>query len=205
MAETREELEIFVDEDMILLNGIAKQTKMGAVQWELYDYLPLGVLDENEFIGAPAVITHAFEFRTRIAGMPYELSLTEEITLNDRKGNLSITLKRDVEERFLKLELSLSADVDYEEYSPEELAEKYKDHPVLLLCNTLVPQCIDSDIVKNVMSWARYYNQVDVNKKYTKDRLNKLCEKLFDEKRLLDFHRIVFDVAYRDKLISSLK
>lgn len=205
MVDMRETIDEVLAEKMTLINSISKQTKRGVVQWNLHDYLPLGILDEDELSGDSAVITQTFEYCTSIAGMPYELSITEEITLDDRKGDIYLTLTREVEECFMKIELSLSANIDYEEHSSEELSEKYKDHPLMLLCNTLIPQCIDSDIVKSVMSWARYYNQVDVDKKYAKDRLNRLCEKLFYEKRLLDFHRIVFDVAFRDKLINSLK
>lgn len=205
MAYMRETLDDVLDEELILINGIAKQTKRGVVQWILHDYLPLGILDKGELSGDPAVITQTFEYRTSIAGMPYELSITEGITLDDRKGDVYLTLTREVEECFMKIERSLSADMDYEEHSSEELSEKYKDHPVMLLSNTLIPLSVGSDIIKSVMSWARYYNQVDVDKKYAKDSLNSLCEKLFNEKRLLDFHQIVFDVTYRDKLISSLK
>ena len=34
--------------------------------------------------------------------------------------------------------------------------------------------------------------------------LTKLCEKLFDEHRLMDFHRCVLDVDYRKQLLNEL-
>ena len=34
--------------------------------------------------------------------------------------------------------------------------------------------------------------------------LTKLCEKLFDEHRLMDFHRCVLDVDYRKLLLNEL-
>ena len=191
------------DNDRALFEDIARQTKQGHLHWELYDYLPLGILSEELFSEAPACISQSFEFQTTIAGLPYDLSIMETVNLKDYKGDIAICLTRDVEDRFMKRDLNLSMDFDYDDCAPEELAEKYKDHPAMILANTLIPQNLDTDEVKSVMTWARYYNEVDAEKRYGTDRLNKLCEKLFREQRLPDFHRILFDIPYRNKLMGE--
>lgn len=186
-----------------MFKSIAEQTKQGLLKWELFNYLPLGIIDEDEYDETPAYIAQSLDFKATINGLPYELSITEKVVLPGGKGDVFIMLTRNVPDMYMQTDEGLSLDFDYAEYAPEELAEKYKDNPAMILANVLIPQNLDSDVVKEVMSWARYYNECDVDKKYARNKLNKLCEKLFRECRLLDFHRIVFDIEYREKLMGE--
>jgi len=187
-----------------MVKSIAEQTKQGLLKWELFNYLPLGIMDADEYDETPAYIAQSFDLKTTINGLPYELSITEKIVLPGGKGDVFIMLTRNVPDMFMQTDEGLSLDFDYTDSAPEELAEKYKNNPAMILADVLIPQNIDSDIIGEVMSWARYYNEVDVDKKFSRNKLNKLCKKLFDEQRLLDFHRIVFDMEYRDKLMNEL-
>ena len=186
-----------------MFKSIVEQTKQGLLKWELFNYLPLGIMDEDEYDETPAYIAQSFDFKATINGLPYELSITEKSFCRAARGMYLSCLPECT--RYVYADRRRFVfDFDYTEYAPEELAEKYKDNPAMILANVLIPQNLDSDIVKEVMSWARYYNEVDVDKKFGRNKLNRLCKKLFDEHRLLDFHRIVFDMEYRDKLMSEL-
>ncbi len=184
-----------------LIKLIVEQTKLGLLNWECFEYLPLGIMDEDVYDETPAYISHSLELKAMINGLPYELSITEKITLPDGSGDVFITLTKDCTDDFMQIDEGLSLDYDYSEYTPDKLAEKYNGHPAKVLADILVPQHLDSNAVTRAMTWARYYNEVDVDKKYGKNKLNKLCLKLFNEHRLLDFHRIVLDMEYRRKLM----
>ena len=45
---------------------------------------------------------------------------------------------------------------------------------------------------------------ISISAKLMNHPLTKLCEKLFDEHRLMDFHRCVLDVDYRKLLLNGL-
>ena len=57
---------------------------------------------------------------------------------------------------------------------------------------------------EEVFTWARFFNETGISAKLMNHPLTKLCEKLFDEHRLMDFHRCVLDVGYRKLLLNEL-
>ena len=58
--------------------------------------------------------------------------------------------------------------------------------------------------LEEVFTWARFFNETGISAKLMNHPLTKLCEKLFDEHRLMDFHRCVLDVDYRKLLLNEL-
>ena len=53
-------------------------------------------------------------------------------------------------------------------------------------------------------SYAEYFMQKGVKERWGKLPLVRLGEKLMKEKRMKDFHRMVLDVSYREKLLDEL-
>lgn len=112
---------------------------------------------------------------------------------------IAITLTRDVSDNFLKIDESLSGHFNlYDDCPSDELITRFQDSPLVKLCAVLVPQMVGCDEVKEVFAWARYINEVGISADLLENPLTKLGEKLFNEQRLLDYHRCVLDVKYRD-------
>ena len=53
-------------------------------------------------------------------------------------GDYTITLTRDETENYLKIEDALSFDCDRYECTPEEVAERFADSPIVRLCNAIM-------------------------------------------------------------------
>ena len=88
--------------------------------------------------------------------------------------------------------------------TPEEVAERFADSPIVRLCNAIIPATLGQEDLEEVFTWARFFNEVGISAKLMNHPLTKLCEKLFDEHRLMDFHRCVLDVDYRKQLLNEL-
>lgn len=108
------------------------------------------------------------------------------------------------EHDFLKIDSMLSGDIDgYENCSPDEIGAKYKDDPVMRLTEALVPSIVDTEVVQDTFEWARFINENGISDKLLNHPVVRLAERLFNEHRLLDYHRILFDIPYREKLVSE--
>ena len=192
------------EEERHLIQQIAEQTESGKIDWELTEYNPLSFLNEDKVDDTPAVIGQTFSFEAIIGGSRYELDVTENIEVPSGMGDYSMTLTRDEAEDFLKIDDALSFDFDRYECAPEEVAERFMDSPVVRLCNTIIPATLEQEDLEEVFSWARFFNEVGISAKLLNHPLTKLSEKLFDEHRLMDFHRCVLDAGYRKHLLIEL-
>ena len=105
---------------------------------------------------------------------------------------------------YLKIEDALSFDCDRYECTPEEVAERFADSPIVRLCNAIIPATLGQEDLEEVFTWARFFNETGISAKLMNHPLTKLCEKLFDEHRLMDFHRCVLDAGYRKLLLNEL-
>lgn len=192
------------EEERHLIRQIAEQTESGKIDWELAEYNPLSFLDEDKVDDTPAIIGQTFSFEAIISGSRYELDVTENIGVPSGMGDYSITLTRDESEGFLKIDDALSFDFDRYECAPEEVAGRFEDSPIVRLCNTIIPATLGQEDLEEVFSWASFFNERGISAKLLNHPLTKLSEKLFDEHRLIDFHRCVLDVDYRKQLLKEL-
>lgn len=187
------------EEEQHLIQQIAEQTERGKIDWELTEYNPLSFLNEDKIDKNPAVICQSFSFEAIIGGSRYELDVMENIDVPSGMGDYTITLTRDETENYLKIEDALSFDCDRYECTPEDVAERFADSPIVRLCNAIIPATLGQEDLEEVFTWARFFNETGISAKLMNHPLTKLCEKLFDEHRLMDFHRCVLDVDYRNR------
>lgn len=192
------------EEEQHLIQQIAEQTERGKIDWELTEYNPLSFLNEDKIDKNPAVICQSFSFEAIIGGSRYELDVMENIDVPSGMGDYTITLTRDETENYLKIEDALSFDCDRYECTPEEVAERFADSPIVRLCNAIIPATFGQEDLEEVFTWARFFNETGISAKLMNHPLTKLCEKLFDEHRLMDFHRCILDVDYRKLLLNEL-
>lgn len=78
-----------------------------------------------------------------------------------------------------------------------------KDDPAMRLTEAIVPVIIESEAVQDTFEWARFINENGIADEILNHPVVRLAEKLFNKHRLLDYHRILFDIPYREKLISE--
>ena len=196
--------ELRLEENHELLKRIAKMTEEGKIKWECVEYNPLSFMDKDIYDDTSAYLCQMFTLTTHIEGLPYELELAEYITIPDGKGDVAITLTRDVEDDFLKIDEMVSGDLDaYNDCSSETIAEVFKESPAMALSAILVPQIADTEVVKETFEWARFINEKGISDVLLSHSLTHLAEKLFNEGRVLDYHKMIFDIAYRNKLLSE--
>lgn len=78
-----------------------------------------------------------------------------------------------------------------------------KDDPAMRLTEAIVPVIIESEAVQDTFERARFINENGIADEILNHPVVRLAEKLFNKHRLLDYHRILFDIPYREKLISE--
>lgn len=196
--------ELWREEERETLERIFNLTELGATKWECTEYNPLCFMDEDKVEETSAYLSQMFTLTAQINGMPYELEIAEYITIPDGKGDIALTLTRDDTDNFMKIDAMLSGDIDdYENCSPDEIGARYKDDPVMRLTEALIPLVSDSEIVQGTFEWARFINETGIADELLNHPVVRLAEKLFNEQRVLDYHRILFDIPYREKLLSE--
>ena len=165
--------ELWREEEKKTLESIAKLTELGKVKWECVEYNPLCFMNEDKVDETSAYLCQMFTLTAEIGGMPYELEIAEYITVPD------------------------------ENCEPSEIGKRYKNDPAMRLTETIVPVVIESEAVQDTFEWARFINENGIADEILNHPVVRLAEKLFNKHRLLDYHRILFDIPYREKLISE--
>lgn len=197
--ESSEEIEI-------MLKGLIQQTRTGKIQWECTYYNPLGILYEddweNEGKNPKAILTQAFDAKTVVGNRPVFLNLTESITVDDGKGDLLGDISLDVDDGTTRKDFSLSFAEKYRQLDANGVAEKYRGSLLGELYDTLVPILAKSEATAFGFSFANF-QMCEMPPKYLKRPLVKLCKKLTKESRALDFHRMVLDMNFREKLLNE--
>ena len=72
----------------------------------------------------------------------YKRQVMENIDVPSGMGDYTITLTRDETENYLKIEDALSFGCDRYECTPEEVAERFADSPIVRLCNAIIPATV---------------------------------------------------------------
>lgn len=196
--------ELRIEEQMELLKRIARMTEQGKIEWKCEEYNPLSFMDEDKVDDTSAYLCQMFRLTANIDGLPYELELAEYITVPDGKGDVAVTLTRDVADDFVKVDAMLSGHFEtYDDCTADELDDAFKDDPAMIISKALVPNLIETDVVADTFEWARFINENGISDELLNNPLTLLAEKLFKERRILDYHRIVFDLPYRQKLLTE--
>ena len=191
------------EEEQEVFNRLVELTERGKIHWECEEYIPISFMDKDTLDGQPAYLSQMFTLTLQAQDISYELEMDEYLTVPEGKGDLSLKLTRPTSDDFLQLEMALSFDSAYDSYSPGQLGEAYKDDPIMRIAEVIVQDMAGREAVLETFAWARYINEVGISKKLLNHPLTKLGEKLFQERRALDFHRILFDLSYRQSLMAE--
>ena len=191
-------------DDITIFKTIAEQTKSGQLQWSCSEYNPLGFMDEDKIDDEPAYLSQMLTFASSASDVYYTLELFEKINIPEGKGDIAVTLIRDDAEDSRQFDTALSFCYDeYEDCSAEQLAETFKGDPTVILGDLLVPLAADSDAVQKAFMWARFFNEDGIPEELLTHSLTRLGVRLFNDRRIQDFHRCVLDIPYRNRLLTE--
>ena len=107
------------------------------------------------------------------------------------------TTELDEDERIITIADGSDTGIVNENCEPSEIGKQYKDDPAMRLTEAIVPVIIESEAVQDTFEWARFINENGIADEILNHPVVRLAEKLFNKHRLLDYHRILFDIPYR--------
>lgn len=165
--------EIMDQEERVMLDQIAKLTEENHVEWACDEYNPIGFLDKDDDSEQSACICQMFQFSAVLNGFHYELELAEYINVPSGKIDLSVTLTRNDDEHFLKIDSILSVELAT---SQEKEAKDIDNIAAVRLAKRLVPLAVKTDAVAEAFSWASFINQTGISKALLNNNLTKLGE-----------------------------
>ena len=144
-----------------------------------------------------------FTLALQVQNVSYELEVDEYLTVPDGKGDIVLKLHDLMADEFMQLDMVLSFDSAYDSYSSDQLSEAYKDDLIMRIAAAIVHDMVDREDILETFEWARYINEKGISKGLRNLPLTKLGEKLLNERRMLDFHRVLFDILYRQLLMAE--
>lgn len=191
------------EEKQELFHRLVDLTERGKIHWECEDYIPISFMDKDMLEGKPAYLTQMFTLTLQVQNTFYKMEIDEYLTVPDGKGDIHFKLTRPTKDNYLELETAFSFDSAYDNHTAEELGKACKEHPITRMAAAIARDMENREEVLENFEWADFAPQKGVSKKLLNHPLVRLSEKLFNERRVLDFHRIVFDIPYRKSLMEK--
>lgn len=167
------------------------------------DYNPIVLLQKDIYETEGACISQMFEATIVFNGIAYELELSESIELPSGKGDIGGTISFETEDGENDYAFSLYFDLEkYDNANTEELKWIYGSSIIVQLIEAIIGVFENSEIVAEGFTYARYFNQTGILSECKNNSLVKLGEKLLQENAMLDFHKIILDTDYRNRLLN---
>lgn len=192
----------------ILLESLIRSTQEGKREWYNLDYLPISFMQvhhEDSIENKEAFVSHSFELTTSVNGIDYLVELMEEINFPLEKGDITGMISFDGENGFTSYDFGISFDVmNYPDCTASEIAGLYRDSTAVRLAETVISLFANSKAVEYGFSYARFFNEKEIAPKWKRNKLIKLCERLTNDGRMEDFHKIILDIEYRQNLLEKL-
>ena len=191
------------EENQELFYRLVDLNERGKIHWECVEYIPISFMDKDMLEGKPAYLTQMFTLTLQVQNTFYKMEIDEYLTVPDGKGDIHFKLTRPTKDNYLELETAFSFDSAYDNHTAEELGKACKEHPITRMAAAIARDMENREEVLENLEWADFAPQKGVSKKLLNHPLVRLSEKLFNERRVLDFHRIVFDIPYRKSLMEK--
>lgn len=191
------------EEEQEKFDRLVELTERGKIHWECEEYIPISFMDKDTLDERPAYLSQMFTLTLQVQNVSYELEMDEYLTVPDGKGDIVLKLTRPMADEFMQLDMGLSFDSAYDSYSPDQLCKAYKDDPIMRIAAAIVQDMAGREEVLETFEWASYINEKGISQRLRNHPLTKLGEKLFNERQVLDFHRVLFDIPYRQSLMAE--
>lgn len=172
---------------------LIRQTKKTKQYWKLLDFQPLHLEIPKQ--GKNNAISQKIEAEALLSGQTIFLTMEEKIYLADGKGDVTGTLSYHHSQYGIQC-FNYGLSYNWEKYNTctkENVSKIFQNSLVLqlnsvLMCNVFKENTIPSSS----------FISIDTCKSIP---LVLLCEKLAMQGRSEDFHNIIFDINYREKLL----
>lgn len=186
-TEITAETLLALEEAEHLLRQLTVLTERGRITWHCTHYNPLDLMpDIQEGKPETAVLIHIVKAEGEYNGQCYESEIVEQLTIPGSKGSIDVDLKVTRSGKRL-------ASYVWGRFSTEAQVR---------FADAVMPRLEGGEAVELGFDQARYSTA------YTPDYiaahpLTELGQRLCRERRLLDFHRIVTESEYREKLLQN--
>ena len=171
-----------------VLRQLTALTEKGRIVWSCLSYDPLDLMPAIQE-GKPetAYLIHIVVAEGEFNGRIYLTEIEEILTIPGSEGSVAVVMKIMCSDRLVA---SYVWDDDSEDAQ-------------IGFASAVLPQIADSDAVAQGFQIARY-NTIDTPDDIAAHPLTILGRQLCQERRLLDYHRIAIDAAYREKNLSEM-
>ena len=181
------ETALALEEAEHLLRQLTLLTERGRITWRCTRYNPLELMPDIQ-VGKreTAYLIHVVKAAGSYNGYDYETEITEYLTIPGSKGTVTVELN-------VMREGKAIAYHGWNAFTKEAQ---------MRFADIVLPQLAEDEAV------ARGFDQARYSTDYTPDYivahpLTALARTLCSERRFMDYHRIVTDPAYREKLLSE--
>lgn len=195
---TAEERKIYFEEMDVTIGNLARLTAERKIHWVCAAHLPIDSIpgDDDE---VDLYLVQSFDAEGSYNGRDYKLELMESITLPVGGGDMDINIHSDKDSAEGD---SISLSMRYGHYGSLSQArnrKRYQADNIAKLFDLIVSSIVESEAVVKAcadrnMIGLKYYES-------TKNpKLFRLCYRLREDSRALDFHRCVLDADHRERL-----
>ncbi len=180
------------------LKSLTQYTKSGNAIWRITDYNPIGCLGADIVERRKdALVCHVINALGVTPEGSWNVNVMESIYLSSGKGDISITLSDDITQS----DLMLSASEEYDDCAAEDILPHFKDSPILMFAQIVLPALTAAVApVFNSYEWYSFHVPTDITPADKKTAVFRLTKRLAGERRIADFHQIVFDTDFRAQL-----
>ena len=187
-----------------VLNSLTQYTKSGNATWRITDYNPIGCLPadivENKK-DSPSLVCHTISAIGITPEGSWNVHIMESIYLSSGKGDIDITLSDD----FTDSLLSLDGSDEYADCTADNIATHFKDSPVLTFAQVVLPVLMEAAApIFNSYTWYDFEGCVIIPPSDRRTLVFRLTKRLAKGRRIADFHKMVFDMNFREQLKKEL-
>jgi hypothetical protein len=187
-----------------VLNSLTQYTKSGNATWRITDYNPIGCLPadivENKK-DSPSLVCHTISAIGITPEGSWNVHIMESIYLSSGKGDIDITLSDD----FTDSLLSLDGSDEYADCTADNIATHFKDSPVLTFAQVVLPVLMEAAApIFNSYTWYDFEGCVIIPPSDRRTMVFRLTKRLAKGRRIADFHKMVFDMNFREQLKKEL-
>ena len=195
---TAEERKIYFEEMDVTIGNLARLTAEGKMHWVCTAHLPIDSIpgDDDE---VDLYLVQSFDVEGSYNGRDYKLELMESITLLAGGGDMSIDFHMDRESTPID---SISLSMRYGHYSSMSQArnrKRYQADNIAKLFDLIISSIAGSDTVQKACA-DRNMIGLRYSERTLNHKLFRLCYRLREDGRALDFHKCVLDADYREQL-----
>lgn len=188
-----------------LLRTLIRKTEEGRQKWIRKAYSPISFIRSMDTDNT-ASIYQGFKAKTIFNGLSYLVDLTELVDCITGKGDIFGNISCEKPQEVAPYDFGLSCQFErYVNVDADQVQSVFHGDAAIGIAELMIKIFQGSQEVEKGFSFGTYFDRLDIDKGWNLNALAELGQKLMKERRIKDFHRIIFDVSYRKKLLLEIK